>query len=259
MFPPGDYRHPASGLVQLRVVRSGSSYAEIDLGAGLRRVFTRPGDLLLSLPDRATQFRIEEARELTMIAIEPAEVDGWLSVAGGRLEDLRPVAVGPIRDALVAELCRRLEGVQALALQHWMLGVAFHALLALAVTQHKDERGVLTAQALRDVQRAVDDALDGEVSVERLAQVAGLRRRTFTSAFREATGLPVYQYVLRRRVERAAELLATTELPLAAIALRAGFAHQAHMTRVLSRLKGVTPGQLRQRHLNQRDDSASEA
>jgi len=50
------------------VIRGGSSYEEIDLGSGLRRVFTRPGDLLLSR-GRATRFKIEEPRELTMITM----------------------------------------------------------------------------------------------------------------------------------------------------------------------------------------------
>jgi hypothetical protein len=68
-FPAGDYRHAPAGVVQLRVIRGGWSYAEIDLGSGLRRVLARPRDRLLSLPGRATRFKIEEPRELTMITI----------------------------------------------------------------------------------------------------------------------------------------------------------------------------------------------
>jgi AraC family transcriptional regulator len=48
-FPAGDYRHAPAGVVQLQVIRGGSSYAEIDLGSGLRHA-SRPGHLLLSLP-----------------------------------------------------------------------------------------------------------------------------------------------------------------------------------------------------------------
>src|SRR5450631_4132054 len=65
------YEHPPAGLLQLRVVRRGSSYADIDLGHGSRRVFTRPGDVLLSLPDRSTAFRIAGGRELTLLQIKP--------------------------------------------------------------------------------------------------------------------------------------------------------------------------------------------
>lgn len=245
-FPRGEYHHPPSGLLQLRVVRSGSSYAEIDLGAGLRRVFTRPGDLLLSLPDRATHFRIEDTRELTMIAVVPELASRLLAAAGGALDDLRTIE-RPLRDPLTAELCRRLEQSHTKVVREWMLGVALAALLSVAQAQRGRERGVLTASGLAAALAAIDDGLDGNPSVEQLAVAAGVKRRAFASAFREATGLPVHQYVLRRRVEHAADLLASTELPLAAIAQRAGFAHQAHMTRVLSRLKGETPGQLRAR------------
>src|SRR5690242_14127344 len=108
-FPAGDYHHAPAGMVQLRVIRGGSSYAEIDLGSGLRRVFTRPGDLLLSLPDRATRFKIKEARELTMMTIDPSVVSKLLAFASGTLEDLAVLTERPIRDPLVAELCRRLE------------------------------------------------------------------------------------------------------------------------------------------------------
>jgi AraC family transcriptional regulator len=72
-------------------------FAEIDLGSGLHRVFTRPGDLLLSLPERATRFKIEEARELTMITIEPSLASRLLASAGGTLEELAILTDRPTR------------------------------------------------------------------------------------------------------------------------------------------------------------------
>jgi hypothetical protein len=86
VFPAGDYRHPPTGTIQLRVIRGGSSHAEIDLGSGLRRVFTRLGDLLLSLPDRATRFKIAEQRELTLITVEPSLASRLLSATDQRTE-----------------------------------------------------------------------------------------------------------------------------------------------------------------------------
>jgi AraC family transcriptional regulator len=91
----------------------------------------------------------------------------------------------------------------------------------------------------------INAELEGGVSVDHLAEIAGMPRRAFTAAFREAAGLPVHQFILRRRVERAVELLENGDLPLAEIAQRSGFAHQAHMNRVVTRLKGLSPGRLR--------------
>lgn len=249
-FPAGDYHHAPAGVVQLRVIRGGSSYAEIDLGRGLRRVFTRPGDLLLSLPERATRFKIEEPRELTMITIDPALASSLLASAGGTPEDLLILTDRPIRDPLVAELCRRLEDDPPAnaVVREWTLGLVFANLLRLGhAHRNRQKPPVLTAHRFDRVLAAIDAGLEKGASIDHLAAVAGMPRRAFTAAFREATELPVHQFILRRRVDRAVELLETSDLPLAEIAQRSGFTHQAHMNRVVIRLKGLSPGRLRSR------------
>lgn len=82
--PAGRYAHRANGLVQLRLVRRGSSYADIDLGVGSRRVFTRPGDLMLSVPDRPTAFGIADGRELILMQLSPTHATRLLRQCGGR-------------------------------------------------------------------------------------------------------------------------------------------------------------------------------
>src|SRR5882757_6018362 len=247
-FPAGDYQHAPAGVVQLRVIRGGSSYAEIDLGSGLRRVFTRPGDLLLSLPERATRFKIEEPRELTMITIDPSLASRLLASAGGTIEELAILTDRPIRDSLVAELCRRLESDQPSngVVREWELGLIFANLLRLGQAHRRRQKPpVLTSRRFDRVLTEINAELEGGVSVDHLAAIAGMPRRAFTAAFREAAGLPVHQFILRRRVDRAVELLENGDLPLAEIAQRSGFAHQAHMNRVVTRLKGLSPGRLR--------------
>jgi AraC family transcriptional regulator len=247
-FPAGEYRHPPAGAVQLRVVRGGSSYAEIDLGSGVRRVFTRPGDLLLSLPDRATLFRIEEPRELTMITVITTLAARLTEAAGGTLEELAVLTDRPMRDPLLAEICRRLEDDPPAnaVVREWTYGMIF-AVLVRRASHHRTKRrpSVLTPKWLERVLGAIDADLGERLSIEYLAEIVGMPKRTFTSTFREATGLPVHQFMLRRRADRAVELLVGGDLPLADIAQLSGFAHQAHMNRVVTRLKGLSPGRLR--------------
>ncbi|WP_345711050.1 helix-turn-helix transcriptional regulator, partial [Kineococcus glutinatus] len=69
----------------------------------------------------------------------------------------------------------------------------------------------------------------------------------FARLFRVATGCSPHQHVLRRRVERARELVVGTAVPLAQVAARCGFADQSHLTRALRRELGVTPAALRAR------------
>jgi AraC family transcriptional regulator len=46
-------------------------------------------------------------------------------------------------------------------------------------------------------------------------------------------------------VERARELLAADDMPIAQVAAAAGFSHQEHLTRVFGRQTGMTPGAYR--------------
>jgi AraC family transcriptional regulator len=59
--------------------------------------------------------------------------------------------------------------------------------------------------------------------------------------FRATMGIPVHQYVIQRRVERARTLLTQNRLSIAEIALAAGFAHQSHMARHMHRTLGTPP------------------
>ena len=79
-----------------------------------------------------------------------------------------------------------------------------------------------------------------------MAAVARLSPYHFARQFKAATGLPPHQYVIARRVERAKQLLqAGTDLSLAEVAARAGFADQSQFCHHFKRLVGVKPGQFR--------------
>ncbi len=103
----------------------------------------------------------------------------------------------------------------------------------------------LSAVALNDVLTFMDDNLGRDLRLQELAAVSGLGISRFKTLFREATGVSAYQYVIRRRVERAAELLRTGNLPITRIALDTGFCHQSHLAAHMRRRLGVTPSALR--------------
>ena len=77
-----------------------------------------------------------------------------------------------------------------------------------------------------------------------IAEVAGMSVSHLKTLFRNSTGVPVYEYVLRRRVERAQFLLRNHKLSIAEIAVTTGFAHQSHMARCMRRILGATPSSL---------------
>ena len=75
-----------------------------------------------------------------------------------------------------------------------------------------------------------------------LARECGMHPSHLARVFKQARGETVGDYVRRRRVEQAELALRRGDMPLAEIAAQAGFAVQAHFTRVFRAHFGVAPG-----------------
>ncbi len=60
--------------------------------------------------------------------------------------------------------------------------------------------------------------------------------------FKQATGMPPHQYVLRRRIERARSLLADTGISLVEIVLRCGFSDRSSFSTAFRQWTRLTPG-----------------
>jgi AraC-like DNA-binding protein len=97
----------------------------------------------------------------------------------------------------------------------------------------------------------IDDHLAAKITLQDLATVAGLSRMHFAAQFRTAVGMRPHEYLLKRRIERAEELLKQAEVSLVDIALTVGFQTQAHFTTVFKRFAGDTPHQWRSAYLGQ--------
>jgi AraC-like DNA-binding protein len=87
----------------------------------------------------------------------------------------------------------------------------------------------------------VDTRLAETVTLASMAKVAGLTRMHFARQFKAATGIRPHEYVLRRRIERAKELLRNSRFTLVDVALSVGFQTQPHFTTVFKRFVGRTP------------------
>jgi AraC family transcriptional regulator len=88
-----------------------------------------------------------------------------------------------------------------------------------------------------------------DLTLGALAAQAGFSPYHFARLFRQTTGETPHRFVLRERLRRAQQLLAGTELPLAAVARECGFADQSHLACVFRRQLGRTPRQYRREQL----------
>ena len=103
----------------------------------------------------------------------------------------------------------------------------------------------LTKWRLKRVLTYIDEHICESITLATLAQVAGLSRMYFAAQFRAATGCRPHECVLRKRIERAQQLLLETSEPLVSIALGVGFQSQAHFSTVFKRFAGISPNQWR--------------
>jgi AraC-like DNA-binding protein len=86
-----------------------------------------------------------------------------------------------------------------------------------------------------------------ERCVSDVARAAGISAGHLHALFRAHVGRAPRSLISTRRLEEARRLLAETELPIAEVALRCGFADQASLTHAVRRELGTTPGGLRRR------------
>jgi AraC family transcriptional regulator len=98
---------------------------------------------------------------------------------------------------------------------------------------------------LRRVEEYLHAHVCDRLSLAELVAVAGEPAGAVAAAFRRAYGLPVGSYVRRLRLEWVADRLVRTTVPIAQLALQAGFADQPHLTRAFKRHTGLAPAAYR--------------
>jgi len=99
----------------------------------------------------------------------------------------------------------------------------------------------LSPYKLRQVTEYITAHLEEPLSLTQLAQTVQMSFTYFARQFKQAIGETPHQYVIRRRLERARQLLTETDLPLIDVGSQAGFSDQSHFIAVFHRQVGFTP------------------
>lgn len=88
--------------------------------------------------------------------------------------------------------------------------------------------------------------LEQPLTVAALAAAVGMSTRHFARLFASETGMTPMAFIYRARVDRARQLLESSELPLKTVAFHAGFASVRAMRTAFVERLGLTPAQYRQ-------------
>lgn len=103
------------------------------------------------------------------------------------------------------------------------------------------KRPTLAAWQLQRSIAFIEDNCMRNIRLQELADLTQLSQTYFSHAFKAATGLPPSRWHMRARIRKVQSLLARVDMSLTDIAMLAGFADQAHFTRVFRRMVGQTP------------------
>ncbi|MBD1840044.1 helix-turn-helix transcriptional regulator [Coleofasciculus sp. FACHB-64] len=101
--------------------------------------------------------------------------------------------------------------------------------------------GRLPSHKLQQAIDYIQAHLAEDVSLEAIATELGMSQYYFARLFKQSTGYSPYQYVIKRRIERAQELMMQEQQSIVNVALQVGFTSQSQFGRHFKRLTGVTP------------------
>ncbi|NOU66410.1 response regulator [Paenibacillus sp. LMG 31461] len=91
----------------------------------------------------------------------------------------------------------------------------------------------------------IQENFDKDLNMAMVSNHVSFNYSYFSQAFKEYTGESFVHYLKKLRIERARELLATTDFKVYEISERAGFENVKHFSRVFKEMEGVSPQEYR--------------
>lgn len=235
---------------------SGSDHHDMRIGDVRHAAPAAPGDVALLPAGVSLQSAWRVRKPLQSLAL--VFDDGLFArfapeVMSSRFSEghLRPAtyAARPGLSAIAGLLARHADGSHGLGR---LFSDTAQRMLALEVAQGFWSAAADPVAPPLRIDRRIRRALDyieeffaTDLSMHDIAAAAALSLSTLTAQFRKATGQSPYSYVIDRRLTQAVALLQTSNLPIVEVALAAGFADQAHLTRAMRARRNITPGQVR--------------
>lgn len=209
-------------------------------------------DAVCPLSDGIVQFRAAEARAdliLGCCAVSadlrngPSFID---SLAAPLFECVDDPVLPMLLGTMLAELSAARAGTRAI------VTMIMRQILALTFRSHSEYAGTCSPLAIpRTDTRLARAALamtqrpEEQYTLASLARIAGMSRTCFAGQFPAIYGLSPMRFLQSTRLDRAAQMLAISPLPIKAIATAVGYASRSHFANAFRERFGVEPSQYR--------------
>ena len=207
----------------------------------------RPAGKISIHPPNAWGWRWDSDNRVAVLRISQAifdEVasDAALQGCSGQLQTPLSVDDHLIRHTILELLseCSVGSKISSLLIDSASRHVIAH-LLARYSHARQDKTSGLAQWKLKRALDYIDEHIDQDLSLEELSKGLDMTAHYFCRSFRKSMGMPPYRYLISRRIERAKELLASTNKDVSEIALEVGFASPSHFTTAFRRSVGFAP------------------
>lgn len=221
----------------------------------MHRLLLSPGGIVATPAGIATSWRWTQNVKVGLIWVDAVQMREFLETHVGVF-----VNKTTLRDEIVFEnesifgIARRLKqvietpeiGANAL------IDALSRALVVMMLRHHKAQvhmlhpaNSDLDPDRFRQVVDLVQSRLAQRLSLEDMSRVAGMSRSHFAQAFKALTARTPMQFVMEQRLHAAQRMLQQSSLSIGQVAIKCGFADQAHLTKKFKAAFGQTPGQFR--------------
>jgi AraC family transcriptional regulator len=244
----------------------GSTRVEWKRSGRYSRFLTKPGDVLITPPGDRNSLRTHLSIEVLGCLIDLERVQ---TLAEQEWEHSRTTVeivesfnkndadLWNLGQRLAAQLRAPVSGSRLYA-ETLNTQIAIHLLWNYSSLPRPGERRPesLADHRLRRVIDYIHGTLGYDVSLEALAEVAGLSPNYFLVAFKQATGRTPHRYVIEQRIAKACALLHNPRSSITEVSLAVGFSSQSHLTEVFRRFMKTTPAAYRKEVLGLARESA---
>jgi AraC family transcriptional regulator len=245
---------PGKKTSKIEVIFTAHRNVLMDVDGKVVDVDVPPGGTFTLSQQTGSLLRLNEFSDWVVIYIDDLVADTFAEWHPRERRAFRPTFAGGGRFELkpdiqllsIAHILRQacsgtasISDVEADTLAHLVVATGWQA------PAPDNRRDPLTKAKLDKIFEFVEAKLEDQILLSDLASLVAISPFHFSRLFKSATGLAPYQYVLKRRLEHAKNLLLTTKLSVREIGWSLGVDNLSHFRRKFIEQFGVRPSAVR--------------
>ena len=129
---------------------------------------------------------------------------------------------------------------------HYASSILHHFLASLRYLQsYRDANKTQATDVIESAKHFMQENVERHVTLQQIAEYTGLSSSYFSHQFKEATGESPLSFLTKLKMQKACELLTSTDMPINRISYKLGITDSLYFSRLFSKTMGVSPSEYR--------------